>query len=150
MTREELRELIDALTDEELLPAEMYLQSIIHRRAHATADGAMLQHFGTRVREFEADVDRRWHETKKSGYVSGLSGGGGLGFDRLGRVHGEYAFQYSDGDAAVTEKLRVFANQELRSIERLSIADGGAALRYEQELAGGGRTVRLEESFSVK
>jgi hypothetical protein len=147
MTRDELHELIDTLTDEELLPAEMYLQMIIERRTEPRADREMLAHFGERVREFEAEVDRRWHATRKSGHVSGLSGGGGLGFDQLGRVQGGYSYQFSDGDAAVTETLRVAANRELRSTVRLSVT--GEEVRYELELTGGGRVVRVAESFPL-
>ncbi len=103
------------------------------------SDDASLALFHTRAEQYMVSVERRWHNTRKRGTISGLGGGGSLNFDPLGRINGEFAYKYSDGKSLVIEKLRVFVNQEVQSTERLSISEDETQLLYEQDLNSGSR-----------
>jgi hypothetical protein len=91
-------------------------------------------------------VERRFQETRQSGTISVMTGGGSL-FPKDGETYGRNAFHYWDDKALVHQTLQFFAGQELEMMERMSRSDDGATLIYDQELSSGGRTVRNKVEF---
>jgi hypothetical protein len=58
--REQLHHLLDDFSDEELIGAEAWLLSVLHRREHSKRDDA-LDRLTRRGEAYRADVEKNWH-----------------------------------------------------------------------------------------
>ena len=140
--RDDLHSLLDRLPEEMLQPIRLYLDSLLRPRMPRPE----IERSRDRSREFRKLVERRFQETRKSGTISAMVGGGGL-FPRDEETYGRNAFHYWDDKALVHQTLQFFAGQELEIMERISRTDDGATLIYDQELSSGGRTIRNKAEF---
>lgn len=156
-TREELKSIIDHMNDDELLAASTHLLSVLSRHSRPRLRQGESDRLQQRAAEFGAAAEQHWCEAsqqaKASGYslMSGFGGGGSLGsVDHRGRASGKVEYSYWAGEASVTEKLLVFAAQEVEIVERVALSDEETELIYEQRVSSGGRTVNREERFPYK
>ena len=140
--RDDLHSLLDRLPEEMVRPVRVYLESLLRPRPPRPE----IEQSRHRTREFRKMVEQRFQETRKSGTISALVGGGSL-FPRDGETYGRNAFHYWDDKALVHQTLQFFAGQELEIMERMSRSDDGGTLVYDQELSSGGRTVRNRVEF---
>jgi hypothetical protein len=140
--RDDLHSLLDRLPEEMVRSVRVYLESLLRPRPPRPE----IEQSRDRGREFRKMVERRFQETRQSGTISVMTGGGSL-FPKDGETYGRNAFHYWDDKALVHQTLQFFAGQELEMMERMSRSDDGATLIYDQELSSGGRTVRNKVEF---
>jgi hypothetical protein len=98
--------------------------------------------------EYKERVEQRFRETRKSGTIGGMSGGGSMGVHD-GTPFGRHGFSYWDEKALVNQTVQSFDGQELEIMERLSISPDRRKLSCVLELSSGGRTVNYTEEFPV-
>jgi hypothetical protein len=154
-TRPQLHALLDDFDDDEIIAAEMYLFSILHRRGQPERNDSELARLNQRGDEFGKKAEEHWREAgqgakESRGIVSSFGGGGGFGFDFRGRGIGKRSYEYWDGGDAVVETLRFVAGHEIEIIERFGLSNDGTSLLYKQEIKSGGREVSREEAFPVQ
>ncbi len=145
-TRDDIHRLVDQLPDGNLEQVQMMLSAIMNPRptppqvAEARARG----------QEWRKRVEERFRQTRKPGTISGMGGGGGIGFDAGRGSFGNHSFHYWDDKALVYQTIRYFSGQEFEEMERLAVSEDGTQLLYEQEATSGGKTVRHQEAFPFR
>jgi hypothetical protein len=143
-SREELKALIDQLSEARLEPVRMMLEHQVHPHPPRPE----LDRIHRRGEEYQKLVKQRFRETRRPGTVSGF-GGGGFSDVHNGVPFGSHGFQYWDGDALVNQTLQSFSGQEIEIMRRLSMSSDRTKLICILELSSGGHTVRHEDEFPV-
>ena len=144
-TRDDVHRIIDQLPNEKLKHVQMMLSAVLNPQPRPP----QVTEMRARGQEWRKRVEERFTQTRKPGTISGMGGGGGIGFDSERGSFGSYSFHYWDDKALVYQTMRCFSGRDLEQMERLAISDDGSQLIYEQEIASGGRTVRREEVFPI-
>jgi hypothetical protein len=153
--RARLHTMLDDLDDDEIIAAEAYLCSIVHRRHQSDMSEPELARLKERRAEFEKVAESHWREAfqraqQGRGIVSSFGGGGSFGFDFRGRPIGKVSFSYGEGAESVEETLRFVAGQEVEIVNRVGLSPDGANLVYRQAVKSGEHTATWEESFPFK
>jgi hypothetical protein len=107
-----------------------------------------IQRMHERTRESRKRVEQRFRETRKSGTISGLGGGGKWGVHN-GVPFGRIGFNYWDENALVHQTLQSFDGHELEIMERVSLSGDRSKLLCTTELCSGGVTVQHSDEFPI-
>jgi hypothetical protein len=143
-SRDELKSLIDRMPEERLES----VRSILEFNINPPPPNPKMEHMHERGQLYRKLVEQRFHETRKPGTISGLSGGGMTGMHK-GTPFGRNGFHYWDGDALVQQTLQFFNGQEIEIMERLSMSADRSKLICSLELSSAGRTVQHADEFPV-
>ena len=150
--RARLHAMLDDLDDDEIIAAEAYLSSIMHRRHRPEMSKPELVRLEERRAEFERIAQSHWREAfqraqQGRGIVSSFGGGGSFGSDFRGRATGKASFSYGDGADLVEETLRFVGGQEIEIVNRVGLSPDGTNLVYKHAVKSGGHTATWEDSF---
>lgn len=143
-TRDDLKALIDQLPDSRLEG----VRNILEHNVHPPPPRPEIEQMQRRSQDYKRRVEQRFRETRKSGTIGGMGGGGSMGIHE-GTPFGRQHFSYWDEKALVHQTLQSFDGQELEIMERLSISPERTKLSCVLELSSGGRTVNYTEEFPI-
>ena len=143
-TREELKVLIDQLPE----PRLEAVRKMLEHHVHPPLSRPEIKQMQRRSQEYKERVEQRFRETRKSGAMGVMGGGGSMGMHEGARF-GRHGFSYWDENALVHQTLQSFDGQELEIMERLSISPDRTKLSCVLELSSGGRTVNYKEEFPI-
>ena len=143
-TREELKTLIDQLPE---LRLEL-VRNMLQRYIHPPQPRPEIEQMQRRSLEYKERVEQRFRDTRRSGTIGGMGGGGSVGMYE-GTPFGRHEFSYWDEKALVNQTLQLFEGQELEIMERFSISPDRTKLYCALELSSGGRTVNYTDEFPI-
>lgn len=121
---------------------------MLEHNIHPPAPRPEIEQMQRRSLEYKERVEQRFRETRKSGTIGGMGGGGIMGIHE-GAPYGRHGFSYWDEKALVHQSLQLFDSQELEIMERLSISPDRTKLSCVIEVSSGGRTVNFTEEFPI-
>jgi len=142
--RDQLKTLIDQLPESSL----EIVQRMLEHHIQPSKPTLEIEQMRRRLSTYKSLVEQRFRETRKSGTLGGMGGGGHMGIHE-GTPYGRQSFSYWDDKALVQQTLQSFAGHQLEIMERFSINSDSALLSCALELTSGGRTVNYVEEFPI-
>ncbi len=143
-TPEELKALIDHLPE----PRLEAVRKMLEHNIHPSPPRPEIEQMQRRSLKYKERVEQRFRETRKSGTIGRMGGGGNMGIHE-GVPYGRHGFSYGDEKALVHQTLQLFDSQELEIMERLSISPDGTRLLCVLELSSGGHKVNYTVEFPI-
>jgi hypothetical protein len=143
-TRDELKALIDQLSESRL----EIVRKMLEHHVHPPKPRPEIDEMERRSQEYKERVEQRFRETRKPGTLGGAAGVGNMGMHQ-GTPFGQQGFFYWDEKALVHQTLQSFDGQELEIMERLSLSPDRTKLSCLLELSSGGHTVNFTQEFPI-